>query len=241
MDDTSLVTQDWTTEQVDLLKNTVARGASDNELKLFLYQCKTLKLDPFSKQIYWTPQGVVIGINGMLDKASRTGKLAGIQRGVKRTDKGEVYAAWARVRREGWEEPVEEEVLGKEFVKGTPNWSKMPETMLKKVALAHALRLAFPEVLSGIYAEEEMEGAQSTRVNQPTEEDGIITDPDLIIQYGPLKQRRWTDSGVSVEKLEKHLDSIDRRVQKGQLVLDDRISNYVELAEKRIEELKREH
>ena len=40
------------------------------------------------------------------------------------------------------------------------NWRKMPEVMLEKVALARALRRAFPAMLGGIYTRDEMEEHQ---------------------------------------------------------------------------------
>ena len=60
---------------------------------------------------------------------------------------------------------------------GTNVWDSKPATMIRKVALTHALRECFPQVYSGLYDESEsgfMETAnqtpQTTQPTQPTQQ-----------------------------------------------------------------------
>lgn len=88
--------QAWSREDVDLIKNTVARGATDNELKLFLTVAKRSGLDPFSKQIHFVKRRtwnaatngyievgtIQTGIDGYRAIGEKTGTLAGIDDAV---------------------------------------------------------------------------------------------------------------------------------------------------------------
>lgn len=72
-----------------------------------------------------------------------------------------LLGGWCSVRRKDRDEPHLATVSVKEYVKlkdGRPTrfWASMQATMIRKVAIVHALRESFPDDLSGMYTEDEM-------------------------------------------------------------------------------------
>lgn len=171
------------TGKVELIKRTVAVGATNDELELFLHQCHKTGLDPLARQIYFIKrQGkgtIQTGIDGYRLVADRSGRYAGNDDPIYDGEEGGhplsakvvvwkmvdgqrcAFSATAR-----WDEYAGDGNQG--FM-----WKKMPYLMLGKVAEALALRKAFPAELSGLYTHDEMiqaGRADSGRVNVDTGE-----------------------------------------------------------------------
>jgi phage recombination protein Bet len=210
----------WSLEQIQLIKDVVAKNATDDELKLFLYRCKNLGLDPLKPgQIHFikygnSPGTIVVGIEGFRSRASTTGKLTGIKRGILRDDKGKCTGAWAEVFRSDWKEPAHEEVSLSEYNTGKSNWARMPETMIKKVAEAAALRMAFPDQLGGVYTNEEMDQANHGTVypEQPSAEDGHPDPyPSYRIPGGQFAKRGLHE--IEPKKLADYIESREKALK----------------------------
>lgn len=149
----------------------------DDDLLLFLYVAKRTGLDPLTKQIFaiyrWNSrQGKEImtiqsSIDGMRLVAQRTKQYVGQDDVIYTPENEETkYPKKASVtvykKMGGVRVPFTASARWTEYVqtdsKGMPSmmWAKMPYLMLGKCAEALALRKAFPNELSGIYADEEM-------------------------------------------------------------------------------------
>lgn len=161
--------------QIELVKDTIAKGASDDELILFLRLAHRSGLDPFSKQIYliprWdarlkrevmTPQ---TGIDGLRLIADRSGNYApGRAATFEYDEHGRLYSATAYIMkyaRGTWHEVAavahyDEYVQTTKDGNPTKMWAEKARVMLAKCAEALALRRAFPADLSGLYTADEI-------------------------------------------------------------------------------------
>jgi phage recombination protein Bet len=186
-------------KQVALLKRTIAKGTTDDEFSLFMEVAQRTGLNPFAKQIYAIKRRsrdgddtmtIQTGVDGYRLIAQRTGEYAG-QRGPQWCGAdGEWRDVWleaerpaaARVGvfRTGFVEPVWGVATTASYMPtykdGNPIglWGTMADVLIAKCAEVLALRKAFPQELSGLYADVELDQADTDRepppppVKQPT-------------------------------------------------------------------------
>ena len=246
----------WTPEQVELIKTQILKGGSDDDLQVFLYQCARTGLDPFTRQIYgikrWDDDakkmtvGVQLSIDGLRLVAERTGRYKG-QTAYEWCGTDGVWkdvwlsndppaAARVGVIKDGFEAPLYRiarfsAYAGKKKDGGlTRMWATMGDVMIAKCAEALALRTAFPQELSGLYAGEEMDQGGGEQPENTT--------PAKTNQKGKAKQSdlMTIEQSNTIDDLCRHRTlTTDQRVW-----LEKRLVNSSrERADDTIEQLKR--
>jgi phage recombination protein Bet len=170
-----LVKIDFNQDQVNLIKSQIAPKATDDELKLFIYQAKRTGLDPLARQIYAIHRKqngvekmtIQTSIDGFRVIAERSGDYGGQDEPIFVKEGDDLYCKVTVYRFRG--ETRYPAAVGVAYWKeycpvynGQPSglWAKMPHTMLAKVAEALALRKAYPQDLSGLYTADEMNQAE---------------------------------------------------------------------------------
>lgn len=166
---------------------------TNQELKLFIGLCSGQRLNPFIKEAYLIkfgsqPAQMVVSKDVYQKRANKNpnyeGKKAGV---VVLTTQGQVdyregaliiegeklLGGWCEIYKKNAKVPERIEVSFDEYVgkkkDGSINnqWATKPATMIRKVAVAQALREAFTEDFQGLYTAEEMGVDESDLDNTP--------------------------------------------------------------------------
>jgi len=130
---------------------------TEQQMALAINTAVMWNLNPFKREIHFvafkdkygnSKVSLITGYDVYIKRADRTGKLDGWKAWIDKKN-GETYAC-IEIKRKDFSTPFYHEVNMKEFKQNSPIWDKMPEFMIKKVAIAQGFRLAFPDELGGM-------------------------------------------------------------------------------------------
>ncbi|WP_454044387.1 phage recombination protein Bet [Cellulosimicrobium sp. Marseille-Q8652] len=201
----------WTEQQVATLRHIGVENATQGDLDVFFHVVRRTGLDPFARQIYmigrWSPNGtkftIQTGIDGFRLIGRRAANASGESIAVGAPEWAREDGQWMPVWSPSWGQPIAARVtihrngnpftaiaLFEEYKQTkrdgtlTQMWAQRPAGQIAKCAEALAWRMAFPQDLGGIYADEEMRQADRPAPAGPTPA-GRVTASEIIGEPTP--------------------------------------------------------
>lgn len=162
---------------IQTLKDTVAKGSTDSQFRMFIEVCRATGLNPFLKEIWFVPSvGVMAGRDGYLRVANDHPMFDGMETVVERNEQNIPIKATCSVWRKDRAHPIKCEAYYSEYKKAGQVWNTYPSAMISKVAEVLALKRSFS--INGVVTEEEI-GAQAedtkTRVEKIADAQAVAT------------------------------------------------------------------
>ena len=178
------------------------------QFNLFVATAREYCLNPVKREVYAVvyndyksgekKMNIITGYEVYLKRAERTGKLNGWE--CHTDGQGNQMKAVVTIDRKDWEHPFKHEVYMSEYNTNKSLWASKPITMLKKVAMAQAFRLAFPDELGGMpYTSDELgtdEQAERNVTPQKPQQSEKVDEPKQVEAPKPEEQKQPPVEGL---------------------------------------------
>ena len=229
---------------------------TEPERAQFREVAKAYQLNPFKREVYCTAYGkgnkrklsIIVGYEVYLKRAERQGRLDGWrawvegeckieERKIQRQGENGPYEqkikfpvgnlrAIVEIHRRDWGQVFHHEVYLEEYAQENEMWGAKPRTMLKKVAIAQAFRMCFPDEMGGLpYIAEELppemviaekvipavEPAAPVAVLKEKIEEEKTEEENIVDEIVALK-RRWV-AGVCAEENGETVYTLDEQAE----------------------------
>ena len=169
-------------------------NVTDQEILQFISICKYQQLNPFLNEAYLVKfannrggednASIIVSKEAFMKRAEGCEQYRGFRAGLilKRGtevvyEEGEfmrdgdvLLGGWAEVYRKDRDFPIKAYCNLKDYDKGRSTWNAIKCTMIRKVALVHALREAFPTQLGAMYTADEQRQVVDTPYEEVTEQ-----------------------------------------------------------------------
>lgn len=152
----------------------------DEEIEIAIHKCFRLGLDPINDEVYLIPRNdkrkghkvltLTISVYSFIRKANDEPDYQGFEAGLVLLNKDnqiihrpgtikladeKVIGGYAKVFRDGMKQPFTAEVSMDEYAGDKDLWVSHSRTMIRKTAITHAMREAYPQRFAGVYEQAE--------------------------------------------------------------------------------------
>ena len=200
---------------VRTLKETVCKGATDAQFRMFVEICKSTGLNPLLKEIWFVPGvGIMAARDGYLRVANEHPMFDGMETRVERDADGVPIKATCTVWRKDRSHPTVCEAFYNEYKKDSQVWRTYKSAMIGKVAEVLTLKRSF--AINGVVTEEEIgqQGSQSAADRVATEKIERMKTSGVSVNE-PLDAEDVTARPVPIELAEwfKRLDADSKQTK----------------------------
>ena len=210
-----LITKEKT---IEYAKTFLTNQLNDNEIMQFSEVAAAFNLNPYKREIYCVPYtdkrgkrnlSIITGYEVYLKRAEKLNLMSGWNATTEGSLSNSSLKAVITIHRKDWKHPFIHEVYFKEYFQASkPLWNSKPVTMIKKVGIAQAFRLCFPEGMGGMpYTSDELPD-EMTHYKDVTQSQEAFNNAKKAIENNAPKEivvesKIQKEAGKMIDDLEK--------------------------------------